>query len=287
LSAERRKTLRVELAMPVRVQGFEADGTTWNETTSTADVSAGGVSFHLERGVALGQVLLLVLPLPARLRQYDLTEASYQVYSLVRGIYKRYERPHIGVMFFGKFPPRGFAEHPGARFLLPSDPQAGTLTGAAHSALPSPEGDTRPPVAPSEPPAGSPPSLDSLVADAIQGAEAPAAASPSVPGAPGGRERRQHPRFTLFVNFTLQQVDEFGAVLKEELTVADSLGRGGAQFMTTLDFTTGDEVIVQEAGGGFATRAQIRAVTRGADGVGRLHVKFLDRVAPDRILQQR
>jgi hypothetical protein len=233
-------------------------------------------------------VLQLVLPLPARLRQYDLTEASYQVYSLVRGINRRNDRQHVGVMFFGKFPPRGFAEHPGARFLLPSDTQAGTMAAAPRPAPPSSASDTLPPAAPSAPPPApaAPPAF--FPSDGMpDGAETPAAASAPVPGAPGDRERRQHPRFSLFVNFTLQQVDEFGAVLKEELTVADSLGRGGAQFMTTLDFSVGDEVIVQEAGGGFATRAQIRAVTRGADGVGRLHVKFLDRAAPDRILQQR
>jgi hypothetical protein len=108
-----------------------------------------------------------------------------------------------------------------------------------------------------------------------------------VPEAPGGRERRQHPRISLFVNFTLQQVDEWGAVLQEELTVADNISKGGAHVMTTLDFAVGDIVLVQEAGGGFATRAEIRALGQGGDGIGRLHLKFLDRQTPDRLLQQR
>ncbi len=111
-------------------------------------------------------------------------------------------------------------------------------------------------------------------------------AAPAAAPAPARGERRRHPRFSLFVNFTLQQVDEWGAVLQEELTVANSLGKGGADVMTTLDLAAGDVVQVQEAGGGFATRAEIRGITRGSDGVGHLHLKFIDRLVPDRILDQ-
>ena len=112
----------------------------------------------------------------------------------------------------------------------------------------------------------------------------PLPAPPAPTDAPGGQERREHPRVNLFVNFTLQQVDEWGAVLQEELTVADSVSKGGAHVMTTLDFFVGDIVLMQEAGGGFATRAEIRALGKGSDGIGRLHIKFLDRLAPDRLL---
>ena len=79
----------------------------------------------MSRNVELGQVLLLSMNLPKRLRQYDLNDASYRVYSLVRGISRKGEQNRVGVMFFGKFPPRGFNEKPGARFLLPSDSQPG------------------------------------------------------------------------------------------------------------------------------------------------------------------
>ena len=71
-------------------------------------------------------------------------------------------------------------------------------------------------------------------------------------------ERRAHPRSEVFVNFTIQLVDEWGVVLQEELTVADNVSRSGARVMTTLSFQVGDVVLLQEAGGGFATRAQVR-----------------------------
>jgi hypothetical protein len=90
----------------------------------------------------------------------------------------------------------------------------------------------------------------------------------------------------LFLNFTLQQVDEWGAVLQEELTVADNVSRGGARVMTTLPFRTGDVILLQEAGGGFATRAEVRGITQTQPSITRLHLKFLDREAPDRLLRQ-
>ena len=92
------------------------------------------------------------------------------------------------------------------------------------------------------------------------------------------------PRVDLFVNFTIQLVDEWGAVLQEELTVADNVAKGGARVMTSLAFQVGDVLLLQEAGGGFATRAEVRGITRAQRTVDRLHLRFLDRQAPERLL---
>jgi hypothetical protein len=306
-SAERRRNYRMTMAVAVRVQGYLTGGGNWDEMTQTDDVSTGGTSFTLKRNVELGHVLHLTLALPKRLRQYDLGEAVYRVYSLVRGISRRTDEYRVGVMFFGKFPPRGFQKTPWARFLLPSD--SGTLAVARGAAEPAaseatPPASALPEEAPSEDAAPrSPFSPDdssvwesvSLPASALSltpplGVSAPPSFTPldeEVPPPPPADpdERRSHPRFQMFLNFTIQQVDEWGAVLQEELTVADDLSRGGAQVKTTLDFSEGDVVLLQEAGGGFATRAAIRAVVEGANGITRLHLKFLDRQAPDRLLK--
>ena len=276
----------MDLAIPVRVNGFNSDGSSWEEMTSTDDISLGGAGVLLKRDVELGQVLFLNLPLPKRLRQYDLNDASYRVYALVRGIRHQHDGHRVGVMFFGKFPPRGFHERPGARFLLPSDTLTGMPAGMLRSEFPSVGSDRAPgpPKTGSETPmAGTPVAAPGTpAADTPVARRAPAPPLPSE--APGGQERRQHPRVNLFINFTLQQVDEWGAVLQEELTVADNVSKGGAHVMTTLDFLVGDIVLMQEAGGGFATRAEIRSLGKGPDGIGRLHMKFLDRLAPDRLL---
>jgi hypothetical protein len=336
MPTERRKTVRVGLAIPLRVQGFLADGSTWEELTNTVDVSLGGACFPLTHEPELGQVLLLLLPMPKRLRQYDLNDESYRVYALVRGVRRRAEQPRVGVMFFGKFPPRGFQERPAARYLLPSDsianapaphglragdtPFAGTQ---AATEVPGPGGDGSPSL-------DGPPSLDTLVGvppdagppsggssprplsaplpdDSGAGYTPPALVAPStitkgragvppapIPGAPTPqffptsdvpRDRRGSPRVELFVNFTLELVDEWGAVLQEELTVADNVSRGGARVMTSLGFQPGDILLLQEAGGGFATRAEVRGITKVQPTVDRLHLRFLDRQAPDRLLR--
>jgi PilZ domain len=317
MPTERRKNPRLGLAIPMRVQGFYADATTWDEMTSSLDVSQGGACFALSHDAELGQVLLLSLALPKRLRQYDLTDAVYRVYSLVRSVRRRGEQPRVGVMFFGKHPPRGFSERPGARFLLPSDsivnavPPAGLRDGntpyAGLPALPRPAGAELPPfdsrvgangsTATTPDPDASGPGRYTpppMTANSTIPKGRPATSflnpetgisEPSAPS-PSSSERRAHSRSEVFVNFTIQLVDEWGVVLQEELTVADNVGRGGARVMTTLTFQLGDVVLLQEAGGGFATRAQVRAVTRSQPTIERLHLQFLDRQAPDRLLRQ-
>ncbi|HXK11412.1 MAG TPA: PilZ domain-containing protein [Vicinamibacteria bacterium] len=307
MPTERRKSPRLGLAIPVRVQGFLADGTTWDEMTTTLDVSAGGACFPLTHEADLGQVLLLSLALPKRLRQFDLTDASYRVYSLVRGVRRTADPARVGIMFFGKFPPRAFNEKPGARYLFPNDslvnapvprglregdgepdgPSLDTLVGE-----PVPAGRRASPE-PSDGPTGehAPPAL-SASAGARGRAGVPPAPLAGVPArefeppVPGHADRRQSPRVDIFVNFTIQLVDEWGVVLQEELTVADNVSQGGARVMTSLGFEVGEVVLLQEAGGGFATRAEVRAKTRVQATVDRLHLRFLDRQAPDRLLKQ-
>jgi hypothetical protein len=316
MPTERRKNPRLGLAIPVKIQGFLADGTFWDEMTTTLDVSSGGACFPLTRDAELGQVLLLTLALPKRLRQFDITDASYRVYTLVRGVRRRGEKPRVGVMFFGKQPPRGFHERPAARYLLPSDsivnapapqglrageaPYDGT-PGVAATGLPEdPSLDTLvgggsgpiPRIAPDDsasrytPPAMTAPSTIPKSRAGMQppilGASGPEfQATSEVP-----KDRRSSPRTELFVNFTIQLVDEWGVVLQEELTVADNISRGGARVMTTLTFQVGEIVLLQEASGGFATRAEVRGISNAQPSIDRLHLQFIDRQAPDRMLRQ-
>jgi hypothetical protein len=328
MPTDRRKTLRQALAIPLRVQGFLADGTTWEEMTTTVDVSAGGACFSLSHEADLGQVLLLSLPLPKRLRQYDLNDVAYRVYTLVRGVRRRAEQPRVGVMFFGKYPPRGFHERPAARYLLPSDsivnapapqglraddtPLARNASGraapagsdASDSDIPSPDtlvgapsASNRPLYTPLPddsdgvytPPALTAPSTIPKARVGVPPAPVPGAPAPEFhPSEEVPKDRRGAPRVDLFVpaNFTIQLVDEWGAVLQEELTVAENVSKGGARVLTSLSFQAGEILLLQEAGGGFATRAEVRAITKQKPTVDRLHLRFLDREAPDRLLRQ-
>ena len=84
----------------------------------------------------------------------------------------------------------------------------------------------------------------------------------------------------------LQLVDEWGVVLQQELTVADNVSRGGARVMTTLSFQVGDIVLLQEASGGLLDARRGARVTRVQPTFDRLHLRFIDRQAPDRMLRQ-
>jgi PilZ domain len=222
--AERRKQRRVPMKLPVRVQGRDSDGTTWEEMTTCEDASTGGVGFVLQRQVVLGQVLHLSLPLPARLRQYDLTDASYRVYTLVRNT-----RPgkgggvRVGVVFLGKHPPRGTQALTGGLFLMPGDPT---------------------PI-----------------------------------------ERRKFARLTARLTLRLEAEHAPGGVAVEERTLTENVSQWGAQVKArTLPVGKGAILSVEEIGGDFKTRAEVRNVSIGEDGQPRLNLLFLDSPAPERML---
>ena len=108
--------------------------------------------------------------------------------------------------------------------------------------------------------------------------------SPSGSGSytPTGPDRRRVTRLDIFVNFVLRRVGTLGTVLQEERTIAENVGRGGARVMTTMaSLAPGDIVHLEEVGGPFKTRAEVRGRYVGQDGIRRLNLRFLDSPAPD------
>lgn len=119
---ERRRSLRRELHLPVVVRGHSHQGP-WEETTTTIDVSQGGLSIKVNRPVPMGQVLLLTVPLPELFRRHDLKAQAYNVYTLVRYATSTGPPYRLGVMYLGKNPPRGYQENPAALLYMPTDPR--------------------------------------------------------------------------------------------------------------------------------------------------------------------
>jgi PilZ domain-containing protein len=111
----------MELQLPIRVQGYDPDGTRWEEMTIGESISSKGAAFVLKHEVVKGQALLLSLPLPKRYRAFDPTTPSYRVYALTRGVEKCEAGFLLGTMFVGKNPPRGYEENPSIRYLLPGE----------------------------------------------------------------------------------------------------------------------------------------------------------------------
>ena len=99
---------------------------------------------------------------------------------------------------------------------------------------------------------------------------------------PTPSERRRVTRLEIFVTFKMRRLGTAGTVLQEELTIAENLGRGGARVCTTIaSLSPGDIVHLEEVGGPFKTRAEVRGSYVGKDKIRRLNVRFLDSPAPD------
>jgi predicted Ser/Thr protein kinase len=97
-------------------------------------------------------------------------------------------------------------------------------------------------------------------------------------------ERRKHSRLAISVDVMLRQISPGGAVLREERTVVDNIGRHGARVLTTMtDLGIGDIVSIQEVGSEFKTRAAVRSALTGADNIRRVGLEFLDRTAPEHL----
>jgi serine/threonine protein kinase len=111
----------------------------------------------------------------------------------------------------------------------------------------------------------------------------PAVAPPEPgPPTPTPSDRRRVTRLDIFVNFVLRREGTLGTVLQEERTIAENVGRGGARVMTTMSsLALGDIVYLEEVGGPFKTRAEVKGVYVGKDKIRRLNLHFLDSPAPD------
>jgi predicted Ser/Thr protein kinase len=107
---------------------------------------------------------------------------------------------------------------------------------------------------------------------------------PAGDGATGSTptDRRRVTRLDIFVNFIIRRVGTAGTVLQEERTIAENVGRGGARVMTSISsLSPGDIVHLEEVGGPFKTRAEVRGSYVGKDRIRRLNLRFLDSPAPD------
>jgi hypothetical protein len=107
----------------------------------------------------------------------------------------------------------------------------------------------------------------------------------SPPISPPTSDRRAAPRKEGVFFFVLKPTDDRGA-LREETTVADNLGPGGARIKTTQVFANGEIIEVREAGGTFITRASVQNAYVGEDSVWRLNLMFLDAPTPAHLITQ-
>lgn len=94
----------------------------WKEVADVISYSATGAGFYMARPVEPGQLVSLMLPLPAEMRCYDHDKEFYRVWGLVQFCQKlsgEYEGSfHVGVAFSGKNAPSAYTEDPTRHFRI-------------------------------------------------------------------------------------------------------------------------------------------------------------------------
>jgi hypothetical protein len=105
-----------------------------------------------------------------------------------------------------------------------------------------------------------------------------------MPGDPVPVERRRYPRHVVRLNLRLEAEHAPGGVPVEELTIAEDVGRWGAQVRAASLPVVKGAILQVDEGGDFRTRAEVRNIAIGADGQPRLNLLFLDAPAPERLL---
>jgi hypothetical protein len=127
---------------------------------------------------------------------------------------------------------------------------------------------------------------EALAAEAAPTSRVAAVPAEVVPGVPTPTptppDRRRATRLETPINFMLRRFGSTGAVLQEERTVAENIGRGGARVFTSItSIAPGDIVHLEQIDGPFKTRAEVRGIYFGKDKLRRLNLHFVDSPAPD------
>lgn len=95
-----------------------------------------------------------------------------------------------------------------------------------------------------------------------------------------GEDRRVDTRHNIPVDMRLELLDETGAIVQTEQTVTENIGIHGATLFTTLNLPEGRFVRLTSEQQGVTAHAAIRRQSIGPDGVGRLHIEFIDKEWP-------
>jgi hypothetical protein len=95
---------------------------------------------------------------------------------------------------------------------------------------------------------------------------------------------RQFERYPVAVRIRLRRFESDRPADPFEDTSTENLSRGGARVCSRLEVHKGDILWFEESAGAFRTRAQIQDVSAGQDHERRLHLHFLDGLAPEAML---
>jgi len=93
-------------------------------------------------------------------------------------------------------------------------------------------------------------------------------------------EHRYETRHRIAVDLFVEVLDERNEVVQSEETVTENLSKKGATAFTTLEIPAGRFVRVKSERYQVSLYGVVRSTSKGADGISRIHLEFLDREWP-------
>lgn len=87
----------------------------WSETAHVTSLSASGAGFFMQIECQVGQLVSLIMPMPAHIRKYDYDKRLYRVWGLVQYCYQAGDGSagyHVGVALIGKDAPESYSIKP-------------------------------------------------------------------------------------------------------------------------------------------------------------------------------
>ena len=93
-------------------------------------------------------------------------------------------------------------------------------------------------------------------------------------------DQRTYTRHHIAVDMRIEIVDDAGNVIEQEQTVTENISTKGATLFTTLEIPHGRFVRLTSEQYRITVHAAIRSRSKGADGVPRIHVEFIDKEWP-------
>ena len=231
---------RLELRLPVRVQCREAPDFEWVEMTRLIDVTPFGAAFTLKHPCEKGRLLHMTIPMPRQLRVFDHVEDQYRVWVLVRYVLPRPAEGEKAPVF-----------NVGVAFV-----------------------GKRPPKSYEEDPAKRYEIANSATEMGL------AEDTDQVLGPLPSASQREFTRHSIPVDILLEILDEKGLVAQSENTVTENISPKGATLFTSMAIAEGRFVRLTSQQYNLTVFAAVRSSSKGADGIGRIHVEFIDRQWP-------
>ena len=232
---------RLELRLPVRVHCRETPDFEWTEVTRLLDVTPFGAGFTLKRPTERGRLLHMTIPMPRPLRVFDHVEDQYKVWGLVRYVLTK---------------------------VSPEDKKTPRFeVGVAFIGK-------RPPASYEEDPArryeiaGDVSEVGITIEEA--GKVQPVQTS----------NDRVHTRHNIPVAMSLEVFNEKAEVSGSESTVTENISRRGATVYSSIEVPVGRFIRLTSSDYNLTVHGVVRGRSKGAGGMPRIHVEFIDREWP-------